>query len=102
MYLKIKNKNYAKDKYPNEIRKQTFFDGRVHRCAKHIYSLVEVYPNFAIYKNNDFPEIKETLDKFELKNNKEIEIISKGDFFEDDYFDIWEEETLEGDNSDEV
>lgn len=102
MNLIINNKTYTKAKYPKEIRKRTYLDGRVHRLKKHVYYLVGIYTNFAVYQNSDFPEIKEALDKFELKNDEDIEIISKGDFFEDDYFDIWEDEIMEGECSDEV
>lgn len=89
-YVKVNSNKKITAIYPEEIRKQTNFDGRTHKTVKHTYKLIKVYPYFALYQNSDFENIMEAIDKFELKNNTDIEIISKGDYFEDEYYDIWE------------
>ena len=91
-YFEKKKENIELETYPQMIKKRINFDGRPRPdiAKKYIYELVKVYPKFALYKNKTFENIRETITKKELKNKYEIEIISEGDFFEDEYFDIWE------------
>lgn len=90
-----KENNQEIDTYPEIIRKRINFDGRPHNTPIYIYKLVKVYPRFALYQNQKFTSIYETMKKEELKNEQMVEIVSKGDFFESEFYDVWDDESGE-------
>lgn len=89
-YFEKKKEDVELDVYPQIIKKRINYEGRQGIGDVFTYELVKVYPKFALYKNKTFENIKETINKMELKNKFEIEIVSDGDFFENEYYDIWE------------
>lgn len=88
-FVKTKIEKEKIEKFPDRIEKKINCGGRILTTTLYEYELVKVYPRFALYKNLKFENIKETITKEELRNSN-IRIISKGDFFESEFFDVWE------------
>lgn len=88
-FVKAKIEEKKIEKFPDRIEKKINCGGRIITTTLYEYGLIKVYSRFALYKNLKFENIKETITKEELKNSN-IKIISKGNFFESEFFDVWE------------